>query len=100
MIEATRRNRWQPLWAVVLLWPALLQGQQVQNAAGRPLTLEEALRIARATSEQVQIAQAGVQRARGEEYRARSERYPQLSGDLSYIRTLKNGVRIGERGHG
>ena len=82
------KGRW--LFGVLFLWPALLQGQQVQNVSGRALTLDEALRIARATSEQVQIAQAGVRRAEGEDYRAKSERYPQIKGDVSYVRTLRS----------
>ena len=31
-----------------------------------------------------------MQRARGEGYRARSERYPQLNGNLSYVRTISS----------
>jgi outer membrane protein TolC len=54
----------------------------------RPLTLEEALRIAEGQSEQVAIAEAGVKRADGDFYRARSEYYPQLNAQLSYTRTL------------
>jgi outer membrane protein TolC len=54
----------------------------------RPLSLEEALELARGGSESVGIARAGVTRARGEIRQARSEMFPQLSGSASYTRTL------------
>jgi outer membrane protein TolC len=41
-------------------------------------------------SETVQIAQAGVDRARGQVMQARSQYMPQLSGSLQYTRTLKS----------
>jgi outer membrane protein TolC len=59
--------------------PALPQG---------PLTLEQALERAETRSESLAIAQAGVRRAEGEESRARSGRYPQLSASASYDRSL------------
>jgi outer membrane protein TolC len=52
------------------------------------LTLEEALAMAEAKSEQIVIARAGVSRADGDKLRARSERFPQLSLSASYDRTL------------
>ena len=54
----------------------------------RPLTLEEAVRLAEGHSEELAIARAGVSRAEGEQVRARSERYPQLSASASYDRAL------------
>lgn len=54
----------------------------------RIVTLEEALELALSTSEQISIAEAGIARAEGEEQRARSERYPQLTGSFSYDRAL------------
>ena len=54
----------------------------------RPLTLEEAVRLAEGGSEELAIARAGVSRAEGEQVRARSERYPQLSASASYDRAL------------
>ena len=57
---------------------------------GRPLTLEEALRLAEQQSEQVTIAQAAVQRAEGSVVQARSNYLPQLNSSLSYGRTLKS----------
>lgn len=61
-------------------------------AAGTPraLTLDEALRIAEGESEALDIARAGVTRARGEQYRARAELFPQISGSASYSRALRS----------
>ena len=58
------------------------------QAPPRPLSLEEALGRAERTSEQLTIARAGVDRADSERVRARSDRYPQLSGSASYDRAL------------
>lgn len=62
------------------------QGPAVQGA--RPLSLEEALILAEKTSEQLTIARSAIERAGGEQIRARSERYPQLSATVSYDRAL------------
>src|SRR5690349_15404960 len=59
-------------------------------AAPRPLSLDEAMRIAEHESENVQIARAGLDRARGQQLQARSQYMPQLSGSLQYTRTLKS----------
>ena len=59
-----------------------------QQAPARTLTLEEALQLAEARSEQMAIARAGVDRASGEQMRARSDLFPQLSGAVSYDRAL------------
>src|SRR5690606_25781134 len=40
------------------------------------------------SSERVAVAEAGVKRADGERFRARSEYFPQLGAQLSYTRTL------------
>jgi outer membrane protein TolC len=58
------------------------------STPGRPLSLADALRIAEEESETVGIARAGVTRARGEQYRARSQLFPQLNGIARYGRTL------------
>ncbi len=54
----------------------------------RRLALDEAVRIAESNSETIRIARAGVQRAQGQQYQARSQRLPQLNGSASYTRTL------------
>jgi len=61
---------------------------QTTVAQTLPLTLEEAVRTAESQSEAIRIARAGVQRAEGQQYQARSQRYPQLNGSASYTRTL------------
>lgn len=54
----------------------------------RRLALDEAVRIAESNSETIRIARAGVQRAQGQQYQARSQRLPQVNGSASYTRTL------------
>lgn len=61
-----------------------------QTQSGTRLSLNEALRLARAQSEQVTIAEAGVTRARGQQHQARSEYLPQFYGSLAYTRTLRS----------
>ena len=77
-----------------LIVPVTARGQlptlptQTTVAQTLPLTLEEAVRTAESQSEAIRIARAGVQRAEGQQYQARSQRYPQLNGSASYTRTL------------
>lgn len=54
----------------------------------RAISLDEAVRVAESQSEQIRIARAGVQRAHGQQYQARSLRFPQLNASASYTRTL------------
>ena len=63
-------------------------------AAPRTLSLDEAMRIAERESETVQIARAGVNRARGQQLQARSQYLPQLNGSLQYTRTLKSQFEV------
>jgi outer membrane protein TolC len=67
---------------------APLAAQPALAASARPLTLEDALRLAEDASEPVQIARAGLTRSRGQLVQARSARLPQLNGTLSYSRAL------------
>jgi outer membrane protein len=53
------------------------------------ISLAEAVRIAVTRSEAVQIAQAGIVRARGQVAEARALFFPQLSGTAGYTRTLQ-----------
>ena len=78
-----------------------LQAQQpaparATAAAGTPrsLSLDEAMRIAERASEALQIAGAGVERARGQQLQARSQYMPQLNGSLQYTRTLKSQFEV------
>jgi outer membrane protein TolC len=52
--------------------------------------LQEALQLARANSEEITIAEAGVQRAQGETLRAKSERYPQIDANATFVRTIRS----------
>jgi len=56
----------------------------------RALSLDEAMKIAERQSENLQIARAGVDRARGQVLQARSQYFPQLNGSLQYTRTLQS----------
>src|SRR4051812_368045 len=54
----------------------------------RPLSLDEALRIAEGASDQIVVARAGVMRASGQRLQAQSQRLPQLNGTAAYSRAL------------
>jgi outer membrane protein TolC len=81
------------LCLLLLLWagavPSYAQVQAPALPAG-PLTLEQVLELADSRSESIAIAQAGVRRAEGEQTRAFSGRYPQLSFSAAYDRSLAN----------
>ncbi len=74
--------------AVCALLGAASVAAQIPASTTRPLSLDEAVRTAEAQSEAVRIARSGVQRAQGQQYQARSQRLPQISGAASYTRTL------------
>jgi outer membrane protein len=61
---------------------------RMTGTAPRAISLDEAVRLAESQSEQIRIARAGVQRAQGQQYQARSQRLPQLNGSAGYTRTL------------
>jgi len=61
-----------------------------QQPAARPLALEDALELAEGASENVGLARAAVERARGQRKQARSGYFPQLTGSASYTRTLES----------
>jgi len=56
----------------------------------RTLSLEDALMLATGTSETLGLARAGVQRAVGGQYQARSALLPQINSSLNYQRQLQN----------
>jgi outer membrane protein TolC len=78
--------RWIVL--IVCVTASSVVAAQAQSPLPRPLSIDEALRLAEDRSEQLTIARAGIARASGEEVRARSERFPQLSANASYDRAL------------
>lgn len=61
-----------------------------QGGPVRPLSLEEALGLAVPASENLEIAKSAVRRARGEQYQAKADRYPQLIASASFNRLLKS----------
>jgi len=74
--------------------PAPARTVRDTSAAPRPLSLDEAMKIAERQSENLQIARAGVDRARGQVMQARSQYLPQLNGSLQYTRTLKSQFEV------
>ena len=63
-------------------------GAQPKDVPAGPLTLEQVLTLAEARSETIAISRAGVQRAEGEQTRARSGLFPQLTATGAYDRAL------------
>src|SRR2546423_5611774 len=85
------------LLLMAALAPALLGDQVVPSptvpitgTVPRALALDEAVRIAEAQSEAIRIARAGVDRAHGQQWQARSQLLPQSTGSLAYTRTLES----------
>src|SRR6202165_3063707 len=78
---------------VTLTEPAILPAQagtmsgQTTVVQPRVFTLDEAVRAAESQSEAIRIARAGVQRAEGQQYQARSLRFPQLNGSARQTTT-------------
>src|SRR5215207_4933411 len=72
--------------------PVVASAQQpTATAAGaRPLSLDDAIRLAARESEALQIARAGGSRAGGQLRIARSQYLPQLNSSLSYSRALRS----------
>ncbi len=71
----------------------------VEVRGQRRLSLEEALALATGTSEQVEVARAGVRRADANVRRTESQHLPQLNGSAAYQRSLANqfqGITGGE----
>jgi outer membrane protein len=79
------RHRIQPLIAALLV-----AGLGTPVFAQRTLTLDDALGLAERSSEQLAIAQAGVDRASSAEMRAKADLMPQVNFSGSYDRTFKS----------
>jgi outer membrane protein len=77
---------------LVVVSPALVAAQQpaAGTSSARPLSLNEAIRLAARESEALQIARAGVTRADGQQKQARSLYLPQVNSSLAYARTLRS----------
>lgn len=62
----------------------------VSAGAAISLSLDDALRIAQAQSQALEVARSGVVRASGQRLQARSQYFPQLNGTAGYTKTLKS----------
>ena len=94
---AARRalTRSAALLLAVLIPSAAADAQQVvardsAAAVGRPLSLDDALRLAGRESEALQVARAAVSRAEGQHRQAKSQYLPQVGTNLTYNRTLRS----------
>lgn len=80
--------------SVAVMAGALLIGVVTAATAQVPapyrLSIDDAMKLAGEQSEQLTIAQAGLMRARGQQYQARSQYLPQVYGSMAYTRTLKS----------
>jgi outer membrane protein len=78
--------------ASTFLMAAVLVAGEIaaQEPTTRRLSLTDALELAEGASENVGIARAAVDRARGQRQQARSGYFPQLSGSATYTRTLES----------
>src|SRR5215213_2782668 len=76
--------------AVIAALPRIAVAQQPAPTAvpAGPLTLDQVLDLAAGRSETVAIAQTGIRRAEGEQVRARSALFPQISLSGGYDRAL------------
>jgi outer membrane protein TolC len=70
--------------------PFVAQAQADRAAPPAALSLADALKLAGTVSHTVRTAEAGVMRARGQEYQARAQYFPQLNFSGGYQRTLES----------
>jgi outer membrane protein TolC len=70
--------------------PARAQRPAPPRGPAHRLSLDDALRLAETQNDAIDIARAGVTRAVGQQYQARSQYLPQLSGTGGYTKTLKS----------
>ena len=84
----TRHAALSVLFATML--PALSVAQQATSAAARPLTLDDAFRLAEPSSDDVRIAQNAVTRAKGQFLQTRASVLPQLTASANYQHQIQN----------
>ena len=63
---------------------------QAPTAAPRPLTLEDAFRLAEPASDDVRVAQNAVTRSKGQYYQSRATVLPQLTATANYQHQIQN----------
>ncbi|HEX2166771.1 MAG TPA: TolC family protein [Longimicrobiales bacterium] len=76
--------------ALLALLPALAGGQEVPGGAAVRVSLADAIDRALRSSEVVDVAEAGLLRARGDRYQGRSGFLPKVGGTVGYTRTLSS----------
>ena len=67
-----------------------LSTAQTSTPAARPLTLDDAFRLAEPSSDDVRIAQNAVTRAKGQYLQTRAAVLPQLTASANYSHTIQN----------
>jgi outer membrane protein len=75
---------------VLILAGAAVPLRAQQGAPATALSLDDALRLGATVSHTVKSAEAGVLRARGGQYQARSQYLPQVNGSLAFQRLLQS----------
>src|SRR5688500_15120575 len=73
--------------SALLLVPTVASAQAPPALTG-PVTLQQVLDLAEQRSESIAIARAGIRRAEGDEIRAKSGLFPQVTASVSYDRAL------------
>ena len=89
MNTATTRTLRFAGFLLALTAPAMAIAQGAAAAPER-LSLSDAMRLAEQRSTTLRIAEAGLSRARGQRYQARSQLLPQVNGTAAYQRTLES----------
>jgi outer membrane protein TolC len=82
------QSRLLTLGAALALAAPPISAQAPAPPAPRALTLTAAYQLAEQRNQAVQIARAGVERAHGQQWQARSAYLPQLNAQLLYTKTL------------
>lgn len=88
--RSSKREAGALLVAMMTICFSATAAAQTAPARTLVLSLEDALRIASGESENIWVAEAGVQRAVGSEQVVRSQLFPQVSASVVYTRTLRS----------
>lgn len=88
--RSSRREAGALLMAAVACFTTAAAAQEAPAPRNLILSLEDALRIASGESENIWVAEAGVERALGSGQLVRSQLFPQVSASVQYTRTLRS----------
>ena len=89
-MKTTRLRTLRLAGLLLALTAPMLANAQGAAAAPGQLSIADAMRLAEQRSKTLRIAEAGLSRARGQRYQARSQLLPQLNGSAAYQRTLES----------